>query len=101
MSLKWGEWVALDKNGLSNLKDSPSVYRVSDGDEIVYIGQTKRTKARMRSHLDNCQSERLSISVVHLNDTVPHRMLEMENDLIGSFVEIEKTIPRLQFSNSF
>ena len=101
MGLPWSNWVVLDKTGLAELKNSPSVYRVSDGKEIVYIGQTKQTKSRMRQHLAKLESNSLSVSVSYLDDVIPHRMLEMENDLIGSFIETQGTLPLLQFSNSF
>lgn len=101
MNLPWGKWHKLDKTGLGELIDSPSIYRVSDGEEIVYIGQTRQTRSRMRQHIAKCDSGNLSVSVSYLDDAVPHHMLEMENDLIGSFIETQGTIPRFQFTNSF
>lgn len=101
MGLPWSNWNVLDKIGLAELRDSPSVYRVSDGKEIVYIGQTKQTKSRMRQHIARFDSNNLYVSVLYLEEAIPHRMLEMENDLIGSFIETEGSIPRLQFSNMF
>lgn len=101
MNLSWSDWFTLNKTGLDKLNDSPSVYRVSDGKDIVYIGQTKHTKSRMRQHLARFDSNGLFVSVSYLDGMIPHRMLEMENDLIGSFIETQGMIPLLQFSNSF
>lgn len=101
MGLSWSDWHPMDSDGLVKLKDYPSVYRVSDGVEIIYIGQTKLTKSRMKQHITKYNSNNLSVSVSYLEDVIPHRMLEMENDLIGSFIETQRAIPLLQFSNSF
>lgn len=78
----------------------PGCYRIIVDDDVVYIGQSSRLKARLLSHVRKKWGENPQYSVICMQEDTPaYQLLERENDLIGGYVSHMKRPPKYQFIN--
>jgi hypothetical protein len=109
-NFEWSTWSDYQKT-LSTLESSKiGLYRIrkKDNDSLLYIGQGKISD-RLRNHVlkgnivDHTQSdifrplEDLEFSYSVITNPESHHLLELENDLIASYIIMTRTIPAGQF----
>jgi len=97
---RWGRPAPLSHEALVALQASPGVYEVQDMDsgEVVYIGETRNLRQRLRAHLGrDWQCRPGFVYSVQAPTILPHQLKELENDLIGALYGRPETVARFQF----
>ncbi len=87
---------------LKKLLTRPGFYRIIKDDLLMYIGESVNLRSRMVQHIrKNAEDESLKMSVTYVDGLLHHQLLELENDLIGAYIEQTCNIPQFQFANRF
>ncbi len=94
------QWIEVNRstNG-TGLNTKSGLYKIlhPQTKELLYIGQSKDLNSRLRQHRNN-DFKNASIWITTLSKSIPdHRLLELENDLIGAFYYRNRTVPKYQF----
>ena len=99
MGLEWSEWQQLDQLVAPN---SPGVYRIAEGDRVIYIGESSGLKARLKAHARNDWGgdRPLTSFCVLTPDTPKQHLHEIENDLIAGHYHAYGSPPAMQFLNA-
>ncbi|MBR6205475.1 MAG: GIY-YIG nuclease family protein [Candidatus Methanomethylophilaceae archaeon] len=100
MGVPWSRRIPLRRDALSGLPDGSGLYCVSAGDEIVYIGESADIRKRMGQHLSSAVDS-ACVRSFSMPGSPRRHLLELENDLIGAFIEQTGSLPLYQFMNSF
>ena len=94
--MPWSEAVELEEvNG--HTPAGPGVYRLIDGDEVVYLGESTGLKGRLESHRQRYRAESLLASWCVMENALTHQLKERETDLIGAFYKQVGEPPRFQY----
>lgn len=99
MGLKWSSFQGLEH--LSSVPNNKGVYRIKgiDTNTIIYIGQSKKLKSRLRDHGKKDWKQEINYSYSEVPDAEDYHLKEIENDLVGGIYSINKTVPEFQFKN--
>jgi hypothetical protein len=98
MGLAWSEWQKFDQLVAPK---SPGVYRITDGSQVIYIGESSGLAARLKAHARSdwgCDRPLVSFCVLPPNTPKQH-LHEIENDLIAGHYHSHGSPPPMQFSN--
>ncbi|WAI00555.1 GIY-YIG nuclease family protein [Methanogenium organophilum] len=84
MGLHWEPPLPLQKASLTKFSEWPALYMmINPSGEVIYIGETKRLRSRMASHVKTFRDEEVRVSHVLCSDMTEHyQRLEWENDLL-------------------
>jgi len=96
LGLPWSEATALETAG-DRVPAVPGVYRLIDGDEVVYLGESNGLRGRLRSHAQKYKGQSLSVSWCSMEGALAHQLKERETDLIGAFYKQGGGAPRFQY----
>ena len=96
LGLPWSETVTLGEAS-DHAPAVPGVYRLIDGDEVVYLGESNGLKERLKSHRQKYLAEPLSASWCVMESALAHQLKERETDLIGAFYKQIGEPPRFQY----
>lgn len=104
MGLEWTEWQPLEPGTTRKVSQGAGLYLLTDGgsQEIVYIGQSADIAKRLLDHSRKTWDDKtlqFTYQIIGLS-VLPHNLKELENDLIGNFVENSRKAPEFQFHNS-
>lgn len=99
MGLQWSDRYHLSKDCILSVPQNEGLYCIMDTDEVVYIGESLNIKNRMKNHLKNNECN-LDFRFTITSGLPKNQLLELENDLIGAFIEQNRKIPKFQFTNS-
>jgi hypothetical protein len=99
LDLVWSPVAALESS-CETIPELPGVYRLLAGGEVVYLGESKSLKDRLRAHAIRFVGQEMECSWVEMPGALPHHLKERETDLIGAFFSVRETPPRLQYSPS-
>jgi len=102
LDLSWSSWSDLhDREAVKKASDSPGIYRLREGDDIVYFGQAINIRKRLSQHQKKYRSvEDMKFSYVHVYsspESLSIHLYEQEADVIGVFYAQTGTFPRLQY----
>ena len=99
MGLDWTDWQQLDELDVPN---SPGVYRIADGTQVIYIGESSGLRSRLNAHArTDWGCERPSASYCVLSPDTPKQHLhEIENDLIAGHYHPHGSPPAMQFRDT-
>ncbi|WP_338452542.1 GIY-YIG nuclease family protein [Niallia oryzisoli] len=99
MGLPWLKFIT--KEQLSEVPSSKGVYRIKgiETNSLLYIGQSKKLKERLKEHNRKEWGQEVEFSYFILKDATDYHLKEIENDLIGAFYSIDKSVPTYQFKN--
>ena len=75
------------------------VYRILDGNEVLYVGESHDLADRLTSHTRRFTGDKF-VSYVEMQTALPHHLKEREVDLIGAFYREERRPPRFQCGSS-
>jgi hypothetical protein len=100
LGLDWQQNVPLAPESLSDAPGSPGLYRIIQNGQVVYVGESKDLKARLRTHARAWDSNANCYWVMTPHASHAYQRHELENDLIGSFFRERGTSPELQFRKS-
>ena len=82
LDLSWTSFQPLS----SEFPNSPGVYRIKQGTNICYLGETISLADRLRTHSKTGHFRGLDVSFSLMSHTTPkHQLLERECDLIGAY----------------
>ena len=96
LGLEWSEFKPIISQ-FNNLKDCSGVYRIRSINEILYFGESKNLKNRIRDHSKKEYFKDALISVHKIPKALPHQLKERETDLIGAYYLNKKHSPRYQY----
>ena len=100
----WSGFETLVPEKTRTVPTGPGLYVLTDAgsQEICYIGQSMNCANRLLSHSKKFwDGKALRFSFYRVERTVlPHHLMELENDLIGNYIEHYKKAPEYQFRNS-
>jgi len=91
------EWSAFEPISNSTAKNEPGVYRIICERELIYLGQSKKLQARIKTHAKDPRFAHSEISHHTMKQALDHQLLEREVDLIGSYFSHQKGPPRDQY----
>jgi hypothetical protein len=94
LGLPWSEFRAL--NSMRGPTE-PGVYRISNGADLVYMGESRNLRARLGSHARTAPFAGCMASFVIMDGTYPHHRKERETDLVGAYYMRESRPPRYQY----
>jgi hypothetical protein len=97
LDLAWSSTQALGECP-ETAPDIPGVYRLLESGRIVYLGESKSIKSRMREHAARFREQEMEASWVEMPDALPHHLKERETDLIGAYFKTKGAPPRLQYA---
>lgn len=97
MGLDWQQNVPLATERLSDAPGSPGLYRIIQGDQVVYVGESKDLKARLRTHARAWKVPANCSRAVTPQALYAYERHELENDLLGAFYSEDGASPRNQF----
>lgn len=99
----WSAWEVLRGNQTPNLA---GIYRLKEGEEIVYFGQAKKIYSRLQQHHRTYLGKKIQCSYFILPQKTPMQewalnvaLSEREVDTIGAYYEVMKTVPLYQYLN--
>ena len=93
------DWLGLEWRSFSNFPPtltSKGVYRGFNKENLIYIGESKKIKTRINSHINKGIAD--NWDWVELPDTDHAQRLEIENDLISSYILNAHEPPKAQFN---
>ena len=96
LRLKWSQWIDL-RSGESTVPTGSGVYRLSDGTDPIYLGESINLRARLLSHARRLTSATLHASCARMVNPTKVELRERETDLIGAFIQATGTPPRYQY----
>ena len=96
LDLDWSEFRSIN-NSFSELRGCAGVYRIKCADEIIYFGESKNLKTRIKAHSKNKHFKDVLISVHKMPQALPHQLKERETDLIGAYYLKKKCSPKYQY----
>jgi len=96
------DWIGLEWSPFTPClsKSIPSVagiYRFKDGNELVYLGESKNLRSRIQAHSKTSRLNQCEVSVATMPNSASHQLKEREVDMIGSFFRIYRCPPRYQY----
>ena len=91
------QWSAFEPYSHSTAKNEPGVYRIRGDGTLVYLGQSKKLQARIKTHAKDPRFTHCEISYHEMQQAFDHHLLEREVDLIGSYYAHESEPPRFQY----
>jgi len=91
------EWSAFEPLGHCTAENEPGVYRITDQETPVYLGQSKRLHARIKSHAKDARFAGCQISYHAMPQALDHQLLEREVDLIGAYYAATSKPPECQY----
>ena len=96
MGLVWTEFVGF--NDSKNVPTLPGIYKIVEvkNNELLYIGETKNLKNRLKTHKKKFSKEAFSYSKLVV-EMPRYQRLEIENDLIGQYYDTTGKAPAFQF----
>ncbi|MED4225595.1 GIY-YIG nuclease family protein [Neobacillus cucumis] len=99
MGLIWSEFIRVEN--LSQIPNIAGVYRIvgDDTNTLVYIGQSKYLRNRLRDHSKKDWGQEITYSYSLIEDAREYQLKEIENDLIGGYFSIDQRVPDFQFKN--
>ncbi|PFP09370.1 hypothetical protein COJ90_20910 [Priestia megaterium] len=99
MGLPWSNFI--DIKQISDIPNKRGVYRVKGlkTNTILYIGQSKQLKNRLREHMKKNWGQEVKYSFCVIENTKDYQLKEIENDLIGAFFSLDNSVPTYQFKN--
>lgn len=77
--------------------DEPGVYRIKQGDEVVYLGESTQLASRLRTHSNAPQFAGCCASFHRMPDVMDHHLREREVDLIGAYYAVKRRVPLHQY----
>jgi hypothetical protein len=100
MGLNWSSPLKLSQESLKTVQNLQGVYRIYQGDEILYIGESMGIAKRLKSHIrTNWGEGDILFSYCFLQNATKVQLKEVENDLIGGYYSSNGQVPRFQFRN--
>ena len=98
MGLRWSSSNDL-RPGPPATPDSPGLYLLTHDGEVIYIGQSRSIRQRVRAHGRSDWPAGTTVRWSNLScDAPPHQLLELEADLLGAYIAANGTAPIGQFS---
>ena len=102
LNLSWSLWSDLhDREAVKKASDSPGIYRLREGDDIVYFGQAINICKRLSQHQKKYRDiEDMQFSYVHVQaslESLSVHLYEQESDIIGIFYAQTGICPRFQY----
>lgn len=94
LGLNWSEAVRLSGADVPNRS---GIYRLMDASELVYLGESRQLRVRLRSHASRLAGASFRVSYCELPGALPHQLKEREADIIGAYYKQTRTPPRLQY----
>lgn len=94
LGLPWSEFKALDD---FRLIPEPGVYRIFNGEDLVYLGESKSLSFRLATHAQNPQFAGCLASCVTMDDQFSHQRKERETDLVGAYYLSRSRPPLFQY----
>jgi hypothetical protein len=101
MGLGWSKPVPLDIQFTGQISSTPALYKIFSPDKaiVVYIGESKKLRARFAQHCSSFKNIKCQFSFVALPEkTEKHQLHELENDLIAAYYAQTSSAPDFQFS---
>ncbi|WAI01365.1 GIY-YIG nuclease family protein [Methanogenium organophilum] len=100
MDLDWKGPIPLTKGCGGDCGNSPGLYKIMFGDEVVYIGQSSSLKSRLNSHVNKNWEGDPEVAVCMTDVEIrEYQLHEWENDLIAGFFSEYNRPPKYQFKN--
>jgi len=100
---EWSNLRPLTPRNIVSIPPRPGLYKLlaAGCQEALYIGQSRNLRSRLSSHSRKpWRDETVLFSFSALaNNTLPHQLRELENDLIGAYYEQTCKAPVFQFLN--
>jgi hypothetical protein len=97
--LNWSASVDLRSASRSVGARLAGVYKLMDGQDVVYIGESESVAERLWSHATQ-KGNGLVCSVVLMSAAPAYQRRERETDLIGAYYKRTGSPPRLQYRRS-
>jgi len=97
MGLGWPEWQPLDQLVAPN---SPGVYRVAEGNRVIYFGESFGLRVRLKAHARNDWDRPVATFCVFPPNKPKQHLDEIENDLIAGHYHSHGSPPAMQFRNT-
>jgi hypothetical protein len=101
MGLGWSKLVPLDSQFMDQVPSTSALYKIFSPDQasVVYIGETKKLRARFAQHCSSFKDSQYQFSFVALPEkTEKYQLHELENDLIAAYYVQTSSVPEFQFS---
>jgi hypothetical protein len=103
MGLAWSGKKPLDGEIIRTVPSNAGLYLLFEQDigNLIYIGQSADCAKRLRSHAMKFLDEKDLMFSFYIEEKslLPHNLKEWENDLIGSYFEVNHKAPNYQFGN--
>ena len=97
MGLEWQQSAPLVREHLSDAPESPGLYRIMQAAQVVYVGESKDLKARLRTHARNWASRADCSWAMTPHASHVYQRHELENDLLGAAYDLTGCAPTVQF----
>lgn len=96
LGLNWSEYFADAKNA----PKIEGIYRLTVGNVVVYLGESKSLRNRLSSHLSSERFDGCQYSYCAMPDAQPHHLKERETDMIGAYYLAYGVPPSQQYSQA-
>jgi hypothetical protein len=93
LGLAWSEFHPL----VLTAPSAAGVYRILDGGEVVYLGESKTLRSRIGTHAKDPRFRNCLVSYCSMANPQPHQLKERETDLIGAYILATDKAPRYQY----
>ena len=93
MAIRSPRWVVVAAL-VSLAPDTPGVYELWDGDELVYVGRTRDERTTLRGELERCLLDE-HVSATHFSWEISFHPVARERELLAEFERAHHRAPRL------
>lgn len=97
LDLEWSKFEPIG-NIIKKLPSTTGVYRIKLDEKIIYIGESKDLKQRIKDHSRKQHFKDSLVSVHVMPDAYPYQLKEREADLIGAYYLSTRTSPEYQYN---
>ena len=97
LDLEWSTFEPIETI-IKKLPSIAGVYRIKSNEKILYFGESKDLKKRIKEHSRKLHFKDSLVSVHVMPDAYPYQLKEREADLIGAYYLTTRTSPEYQYN---
>ena len=93
LGMEWSEFRSMGEGAPT----VAGVYRIRSAKKLVYFGESKNLRTRLRTHSGDERFSKCEFSYCQMADAMPHQLKERETDLIGAYYLAANEPPVYQY----